>query len=79
MKEQEDAQVAILEEYAGHVKTMSAEEIKAVIVRQVSLMKEAGDKVQMGPLLKSLFAPGGPFDGKPVDRGEAAKLAKDAI
>lgn len=79
LKEKEDAQVAILEEYAGKVETMSLEDIKAVVSQEVSKLKEAGKKVEVGGLLKSFFAPGGALDGKPAERAEVAKIAKEAV
>lgn len=79
MKEKEDAQIAILEEYAGHVKTLGVEEVEAVISKEISAIKEAGKKLEVGQVLKALFAPGGAFDGKPADRKEVAGLVKKAV
>jgi uncharacterized protein YqeY len=79
LKEKEDAQVTILEEYAGKVETMSLEDIKAIVSQEVSKLKEGGKKVEVGALLKSLFAPGGALDGKPAERAEVAKIAKEAV
>lgn len=79
LKENEDAQVTILEEYAGQVETMSQDDIKAIVAQEVSKLKEAGNKVEIGSLLKALFAPGGAMDGKPAERSEVAKIAKDAV
>lgn len=79
LKEKEDAQIAILEEYAGHVKTLSVEEVEAIIAKEISAMKEAGKKMEIGQVLKTLFAPGGALDGKPADRKEVASLVKKAI
>ncbi|GIK03894.1 hypothetical protein Aspvir_007969 [Aspergillus viridinutans] len=79
LKEKEDAQVTILEEYAGQVETMSPEDVKAIVSQELSKLKEAGKKVDVGALLKSLFAPGGALDGKPAERAEVAKIAKEAV
>jgi uncharacterized protein YqeY len=79
LKEKEDAQIAILEEYAGHVKTLSVEEVEAVISKEISAIKEAGKKLEVGQVLKALFAPGGALDGKPADRKEVAGLVKKAV
>lgn len=79
LKENEDAQVTILEEYAGQVETMSQDDIKAIVAQEISKLKEAGNKVEIGSLLKALFAPGGAMDGKPAERSEVAKIAKDAV
>lgn len=79
LKENEDTQVAILEEYAGQVETMSTEEIRTIVTQEISKLKEAGSKVDQGSLMKALFSPGGPIDGKPAERSEVAKIAKEAI
>lgn len=79
LKAQEDAQIAVLEEYAGQVQTMSLNEIEAVVSQELAKMKEAGKKIEAGGLLKTLFAPGGVLDGKPVERAEVAKIAKQAV
>lgn len=79
LKEKEDAQIAILEEYAGHVKTLTVEEVEAVITKEIAAIKEAGKKLEVGQVLKALFAPGGALDGKPADRKEVAGLVKKAV
>ncbi|KAF3391485.1 Altered inheritance of mitochondria protein 41 [Penicillium rolfsii] len=79
LKEKEDAQIAILEEYAGHVKTLTVEEVEAVITKEIAAIKETGKKVEVGQVLKALFAPGGALDGKPADRKEVAGLVKKAV
>lgn len=79
LKAQEDAQIAVLEEYAGQVQTMSLNEIEAVVSQELAKMKEAGKKIEVGGLLKTLFAPGGVLDGKPVELAEVAKIAKQAV
>ncbi|KAL4865548.1 hypothetical protein BDV12DRAFT_174525 [Aspergillus spectabilis] len=79
LKEKEDKALAILEEYGSHVKTMGIDEIKHIVLEQVAKVKETGNKPNIGEFLKSLFAPGGAFDGKPVERSEVAKFAKEAL
>jgi uncharacterized protein YqeY len=79
LKEKEDAQIAILEEYAGHVKTLTVEEVEAVVSKEIAAIKEAGKKLEVGQVLKALFAPGGALDGKPADRKEVAGLVKKAV
>ncbi|KAL5340401.1 hypothetical protein BJX70DRAFT_361667 [Aspergillus crustosus] len=79
LKEKEDKALAILEEYGSHVKTLGIEEIKQTVSEEVAKLKETGKKLSIGDLLKALFAPGGVLDGKPVERAEVAKIAKEAI
>lgn len=71
--------MAILEEYAGQVETMSTDEIRTIVSQQINKLKDAGSKIDPGSLMKALFAPGGPIDGKPAERSEVAKIAKEAI
>ncbi|KAJ5263867.1 hypothetical protein N7478_011472 [Penicillium angulare] len=79
LKAKEDEQVTILEEYAGQVKTLSAEEVEDIVSQQIATIKEAGGKLDFGQVLKTLFAPGGALDGKPADRKEVAALVKKAL
>ncbi|KAL4905132.1 hypothetical protein BDW74DRAFT_19338 [Aspergillus multicolor] len=79
LKEKEDKAQAILEEYGNQVQTMGVDEIKQIVTEQVSKMKAAGAKVEIGIVLKSLFAPQGPLDGKPAERSEVAKITKEVV
>ncbi|KAJ5577530.1 uncharacterized protein N7459_006494 [Penicillium hispanicum] len=79
LKENEDQQVSILEGYAGQIKTLSVEEVEAAIGQEIATVKEAGTKLNVGLVLKALFAPGGALDGKPADRKEVADLVKKAV
>ncbi|KAL2847470.1 hypothetical protein BJY01DRAFT_212634 [Aspergillus pseudoustus] len=79
LKEKEDKAQEILEEYASQVETMSIDEITQIVSQEVAKLKEAGEKFQVGTVLKSLFAPGGTLDGKPAERSEVARIAKDAV
>lgn len=71
--------MAVLEEYAGRVKTLSLEEVEDIIAKEIAAIKEAGTKLDVGQVLKSLFAVGGALDGKPADRKEVAGLVKKAV
>jgi uncharacterized protein YqeY len=79
LKEKEDAQAVILEEYAGQVETMPIAEITEVVVNEVNAMKNAGGKLNPGVVLKALFAQGGSLDGKPVDRKEVSAEVTKAL
>lgn len=79
LKEKEDAQVAVLEEYAGGVQTMSGQEIQNAVTQVVEEMKAQGGKLNMGDVLKKLLAPGGSLDGKPVEKSEVAKVVKEVL
>jgi uncharacterized protein len=79
LKEKEEAQVAILEEYAGQIKTLSVEEMEAIVTETINTLKESSTKLAEGHVLKALFSKGGPFDGKPVNRGDVAQLVKKVL
>ncbi|KAA8646886.1 hypothetical protein EYZ11_005976 [Aspergillus tanneri] len=79
LQENEDKQVAILEEYAGQVETISLDEVHQIISQEIAKLQEGPNKPNVGSLLKSLFAPGGALDGKPAERAEVARIAKKMV
>lgn len=80
LKEKEDAQAVILEEYAGHVKTLPLAEIEGIVTTVINAMVDAGEKPNPGTVFKTLFAENGPLDGKPVDRkNEVAPVVQAAL
>ncbi|KAL4784094.1 hypothetical protein BJX76DRAFT_328295 [Aspergillus varians] len=79
LKEKEDKALAILEEYGSQVQTISLDDVKAIVSGEVTKLKEAGKKIEIGTVIKSLFAPGGALDGKPAERSEVAKIVKEAV
>lgn len=79
LKDKEEAQIAVLEEYAGGVKTVGEEEIKTVVGETIAKMRTEGLKLDMGPVLKSLVGPGGALDGRPVEKGEVAKIVRSIL
>jgi uncharacterized protein YqeY len=74
----EESQLKIMEEYAGSVETVKEGEIMTAVNEVVAKLKNAGGKVQMGDVLKAVFAPE-VLGGKPVERGEVAKIVKQVL
>jgi len=66
--EKEEAEVQVLEEYAGDVKTVGKEEIETAVDELLKSMREAGERVDKGTVLKRLIGPAGVFDGKPAEK-----------
>ena len=80
LKDKEEAQITVLEEYAGGVETIGEDEITRVVGEVIGKMRTTeGQKVDTGSVLKSLLGPGGAFDGKPVERGEVARVVKGML
>ncbi|KAK7754031.1 hypothetical protein SLS62_003876 [Diatrype stigma] len=74
--EGEEARIAVFDEYvAGSgVETLSEAQLRDVVAAVV----QAGE-TKMGEVMKKLLAPGGPLEGKSVERAELAKVVKDVL
>ena len=79
MREKEDAQVAVLEEYASGVDTMGEEEMAEAAARVIGQMRTDGQTVNAGSVLKVIFGPGGELEGKPVEKAEVARIVKGML
>ena len=79
LRQKEDAQIAVLEEYASGVDTIGQEEMTEVVTRVIGKMRTDGHTVNAGTVLKAIFAPGGELDGKPVEKAEVARIVKGML
>ena len=81
LREKEEAQTSVLEEYAVGVSmdAVGQEEIKRVVAERIQHLKSKGMKLDIGSVTKALLGPGGDFDGKHVERGDVAKEVKIAL
>jgi uncharacterized protein YqeY len=79
LREKEEAQIAVLEEYASVVETVGEQEMSATIQTVLGQMRTNGQSVNLGSVLKALLGPGGAFEGKPVEKAEVAKLVKGML
>ncbi|KAK8128317.1 Aspartyl/glutamyl-tRNA amidotransferase subunit B-related protein [Apiospora sp. TS-2023a] len=84
--EKEQAQIDILDEYAAGsgVQEVGADELRTIVAGVVTAMtseggETAGGKAQMGNVMKKLLAPGGPLEGKDVEKSELAKIVKEVV
>lgn len=73
--EKEEQEGAVLEGYVGG---LSEGMIGAEVVRG-AVEKAAEGGGNMGEVLKRVLGPGGSLDGKVVERGEVARLVKEAL
>jgi len=76
--EKEEQQLKVLEEYAGSVETVGEDEIRNTVKELVDGMKAEGAKMQMGDVLKRVFAPE-VLGAKNVEKGEVAKIVKQVM
>jgi hypothetical protein len=75
----EEESLRVLEEYAGNVKTMSAEEVRDQILQVVARLRESGDKLHAGEVMKACLKPGGVFDGRMVEKALVAKTVTEVV
>jgi uncharacterized protein len=77
LKQKQDAEIAVLDEYAGQVETFSEDRISEVVEEVVKTMEGSSSaKVNAGLVLKELFKPGGALQDKPVEKAQVAAIVK---
>lgn len=76
--DKERAQAAVLEEYiAGSgIEELSEDQLRAAVADAVAA---AGVHAKMGDLMKTLLGPGGPLEGKDVEKAQVAKMVREAV
>jgi len=75
----EQAQVDILDEYAGGVKTVHVDDIKIAVKSVFESLKSEGKKVVLGDVLKGVLGPGSALEGKPVQKSEVVRIVKEEL
>ena len=76
LKEKQDAEIAVLDEYAGQVEIFSEERISEVLEEVMRSMEGTSAKLNAGLVLKELFKPGGALVDKPVEKAQVAAIVK---
>lgn len=83
LAEKELSQIRVLDEYAdgSGVQAVGADELEAVLEATKAELAAEGvtGRSALGETMKRLFAPGGPLEGKDVDKGEVSRLAKEIM
>ena len=83
LAEKEMSQIKVLEEYAegSGDETVGEEELRGIIeATKAELAADgANGKSALGETMKRLFAPGGPLEGKDVEKAEVSRLVKEIM
>ena len=79
LKQKEEAQAMVLEEYAGEVDTVGAEEIEKGVRETIERLRAAGEKLDIGGLRKAILGEGGALHGRPVEVKELVKRVQAAL
>ncbi|KAH9887100.1 Yqey-like protein-domain-containing protein [Xylariomycetidae sp. FL2044] len=82
LAEKEREQIRILDEYiAGSgVEEVGEDQLRTVVAGVVTAMTSEGEvqgKAKVGDVMRRLLAPGGPLEGKNVDKAELARIVKE--
>lgn len=78
LKAKQDAEIAVMDEYAGQVETFAAEDIAKAVEKAYEALKGT-ITVNAGMILKELLRPGGSLDGKPVEKSQVAKMVQEML
>jgi uncharacterized protein YqeY len=79
LKEKEEAQIAVLDEYASGVETIDKHEIEQAVHQTIEKLRSEGATLNIGSIMRAVSSGGGPLDGKLVEKREVAQAIKDAI
>lgn len=77
LKEKEEAQINIIQEYLNEKETFTDEEISNAAIKVMKMIEEDGRKVTMGKVINGLVKIGGPFDGKPVEMATVTRIVRN--
>ena len=78
LKEKQEKEVEVLDDYAGSVQLMSSEELKQIVMQAVNGMGAKSD-LKQGAVMRELLKPEGPLDGKPLDRKTLSEIVQQAL
>ncbi|KAI1845729.1 hypothetical protein JX265_000092 [Neoarthrinium moseri] len=81
-KEQE--QISILKGYVSEsgVEVVGEDELRTVVAGVVTAMTSEGEvqgKAKLGDVMKKLLSPGGPLEGKSIEKAQLAKVVKEVV
>ncbi|MCJ1390311.1 hypothetical protein MMC18_003169 [Xylographa bjoerkii] len=79
LKIKEEAQIAVLEEYASQVKIVGKDEVTEAIAKVIEEMRAEGVAINTGSVLKAVVGAGGALDGKPIEKAEVAGFVKGML
>ncbi|KAI1767369.1 GatB/YqeY domain-containing protein [Hypoxylon sp. FL1150] len=79
LADKEQAQIDILEEYAAGsgVEEVGEDRLRVIVTEVVTSEAGQGGKPRMGDVMKKLLAPGGPLEGKDVEKEMLARVVKE--
>ena len=79
LKEQADAEIAILQEYSSKLQVATAEEIQEVVSQALEQVKQEASKPTVGHIMKFFATKEHALKSKVVEASEVARIAKKAL
>ncbi|KAK0718239.1 Yqey-like protein-domain-containing protein [Lasiosphaeria miniovina] len=79
LADKEEAQAHLLEEYAASsgIESISEEQLREIIIAAKDELESKDAKSLAGELMKAVFKPGGPLEGKDVEKSLVARIVKE--
>jgi len=78
LKAKQDAEILVMDEYAGQVEMFTEEDIVKAIEQAYQSLRETAN-VNAGLILRELLRPGGTLDGKAVEKSQVAKMVQEML
>ena len=79
LKEKEESQVAVLEEYASKIDAVGEEEVREAVEQTVDELKKEGTQLKFGAIMARVTAKGGPLANRPVEKSLLARVLKSEL
>jgi len=83
LKEKQEKEIEILDEYASAVKTVPVLELRTIVRGAVEALRSdrnaSPSDLKPGVVMKELLKPGGVLDGKPVENAQLAEIVRETI
>ncbi len=76
LKEMEDAQIAVLEEYIGSVEMVTEDEIAKLAADSTKILESKGKGIKQGMVIKNLL---NALDGRPVEMANVTRIVRDTV
>lgn len=78
LKQKQDAELAVMDEYAGQVETTDVKDLSEAVEEAYRKLKES-TKFSAGLMMRELLGPGGTLAGKPVEKSQLAQMVQDML
>lgn len=79
LKESEEAQIAVLQEYLDSVVLPTDDAIEKAVAEVLRKLKQEGGQINMNTVIARLLKKGGPLSGSPVSMSTVTRIVKAGL